>query len=98
MNGVIIEEGFVQATYPLILLYSVFNTDKSNEHICLRNSLSILCLFSVVIENCVLCDKAIVRKGSNLKNCLVGSNHEVAENTIKEKAHLTNSDGYMEIE
>lgn len=52
----------------------------------------------MVIENCVLCDKAIVRKGSNLKNCLIGSNHEVAENTNKEKAHLTNSDGYMEIE
>lgn len=55
-------------------------------------------LFSVVIENCVLCDKAIVRKGSNLKNCLIGSNHEVLENSVKEKAHLTNSDGYMEIE
>lgn len=53
---------------------------------------------SVVIENCILCDNAIVRKGSNLKNCLIGSSHEVAENTIKEKAHLTNSDGYMEIE
>lgn len=54
--------------------------------------------FSVVIENCVICEKAIIRKGSVLKNCIVGPEHEVAENTNREKAHLTNSDGYMEIE
>lgn len=52
----------------------------------------------MVIENCVICEKAVVKKGSVLKNCLVGPNHEVAENTNREKAHLTNSDGYMEIE
>lgn len=54
--------------------------------------------YRVIIENCVLCDKAIVRTGSNLKNCLIGSNHDVAENSFKDKAHLTNADGYMEIE
>lgn len=52
----------------------------------------------VVIENCIICDKAIIRTGCILKNCLVGPNHEVAANTNKEKVHLTNADGYMEIE
>lgn len=55
-------------------------------------------IFSCVIENCVICDKAIIRKGSILKNCIVSQNHEVAENSIKEKLHLSNSDAYMEIE
>lgn len=55
-------------------------------------------IYSVAIENCIICEKAIIRTGSTLKNCLVGPNHEVEANTIKDKAHLTNSDGYMEIE
>lgn len=55
-------------------------------------------LHRAVIENCIICDKAIIRAGCILKNCLVGPNHEVAANTNKEKVHLTNADGYMEIE
>lgn len=65
-----------------------------------------MCIFSfllvilrrVVIENCIICDKAIVRSGSVLKGCLIGPNFDVAEGTNKEKLHLTNADGYMEIE
>lgn len=65
-----------------------------------RNAV-VLTIFSycrVVIENCIICDKAVIRKGSVLKYCLIGPSHEVASNTNKEKAHLTNSDGFMEIE
>lgn len=58
----------------------------------------VISYFRVVIENCIICDKAVIRKGSVLKNCLIGPGHEVAENSNKEKAHLTNSDGFMEIE
>lgn len=92
MNGVVIEERYVKNQFEMDDFLSA-----------LADLQFLFCLFlllphSVVIENCVLCDNAIVRKGCNLKNCLIGSNHEVAENTIKEKAHLTNSDGYMEIE
>lgn len=59
---------------------------------------SLIDCFRVVIENCVICDKAVIQKGCVLKNCLIGPNHEVAENTNKEKVHLSNADGYMEIE
>lgn len=55
-------------------------------------------IYRVTIENCILCDRAVVQKGSNLKNCLVGSNFVVSENTTQEKAHLTSEDGFMEIE
>jgi translation initiation factor eIF-2B subunit gamma len=51
----------------------------------------------VVIENCIICDKAVIKKGSILKNCLVGFNFIVHEDTTKDKAHLT-SEGFMEIE
>lgn len=52
----------------------------------------------VIIENCIICDKAVIKMGSVLKNCLVGPNFIVVENTKKEKAHLSNADGFMEIE
>lgn len=51
----------------------------------------------VVLENCIVCDKAIIKKGSVLKNCLVGLNFIVEEGTTKDKAHLT-GEGFMEIE
>lgn len=51
----------------------------------------------VVLENCIICDKAVVKKGSVLKNCLVGFNYTVEEETVKDKAHLT-GEGFMEIE
>lgn len=49
------------------------------------------------MENCIICDKAVVKKGSVLKNCLVGFNFTVEEETTKDKAHLT-GEGFMEIE
>jgi carbonic anhydrase/acetyltransferase-like protein (isoleucine patch superfamily) len=52
--------------------------------------------FRVVIENCIICDKAVIKSGSVLKNCLVGCNFVVQENTTVEKAHLT-GEGFMEI-
>lgn len=51
-----------------------------------------------MIENCIICDKAVIKTGSNLKNCLIGPNFIVFEKTVKEKAHLTNDDGLIEIE
>lgn len=53
--------------------------------------------FRVVIENCIICDKAVIKKGSVLKNCLVGFNFIVEEGTTKDKAHLT-GEGFMEID
>jgi translation initiation factor eIF-2B subunit gamma len=50
-----------------------------------------------VLENCIICDKAVVKKGSVLKNCLVGFNFTVQEGTTKDTAHLT-GEGFMEIE
>lgn len=51
----------------------------------------------VVIENSIICDKAVIKNGSILKNCIVGHNYVVAENTSKEKAHLTGEEIFMEI-
>lgn len=50
-----------------------------------------------MLENCIVCDKATIKKGSVLKNCLVGFNFVVQEETVQDKAHLT-GEGYMEIE
>lgn len=44
---------------------------------------------SVIIENSIICDKAVVKRGSVLKNCLVGCNFVVEEGTIKDNALLT---------
>lgn len=53
---------------------------------------------SVVIENCVICDKVVVQSGTVLKNCLIGANFVVPHNTKNEKVYLSCSDGFMEIE
>lgn len=55
-------------------------------------------LFRVVIENSVICDKAVIKTGSVIKNCLIGPSFVVLENMKIEKVHLTNADGFMEIE
>ena len=52
----------------------------------------------MIITNCVICSKAVIKSGTVLKDCLIGHNFIVPENTNKEKAHLTNADGFMEIE
>lgn len=46
----------------------------------------------------MVCDRAVIRTKSVLKNCLIGPGYEVTEETNREKAHLTNTDGFMEIE
>lgn len=51
----------------------------------------------VVIENSIICDKAVIKEGSVLKNCIVGHGFVVAENTSREKAHLTGEEIFMEI-
>lgn len=51
-----------------------------------------------VIENSVICDKAMIKSGSVVKHCLIGPSYVVAENTKIEKVHMTNADGFMEIE
>ncbi|XP_055917611.1 translation initiation factor eIF-2B subunit gamma [Eupeodes corollae] len=64
---------------------------------------SIIMANAVVEEGCnidgsIICNKAIIKKGSVLKNCIIGPNFIVEEGSKKEKAHLTNADGFMEIE
>lgn len=100
MNGVVIHEG-----YALVIVYyaavrdCIFcDTDPDWSPCCFVYIFLYASHYSVVIENCVICDKAVIQSGCVLKNCLVGPNHEVAEDTTKEKAHLTNSDVFMEIE
>lgn len=55
-------------------------------------------IFRVVIESCVVCDNAVIKSGSVLKYCLVGNNYVVPIDTKTERLHLTNADGFMEIE
>jgi len=50
------------------------------------------------IHDSIICNRAIVKKGSILKNCLIGPNFIVEEESDREKVHLTNADGFMEIE
>lgn len=52
----------------------------------------------VVLESCIVCDNAVIKSGSNLKSCLIGPNYVVATDTKCERGHLTNADGFMEIE
>lgn len=88
MNGVVVEEGLVHITINFIHMTVV----------TIKFTSIFLCVSSVVIENCVVCDRVIIRSKSVLKNCLIGPGYEVASETTKEKAHLTNTDGFMEIE
>lgn len=55
-------------------------------------------IFSVVIESCIICDGAEVKKGSVLKSCLIGPSFVVAEGSTHEKQHLGESDEFMNIE
>lgn len=82
MSGVTIEEGYVHSI-------SLVSGDPMLTFL-------LFLIRSCVIENCVICDRAIVRSNCVLKNCLVGPNYEVSADTNKEKAHLTNVT--MEIE
>ncbi|XP_053962413.1 translation initiation factor eIF-2B subunit gamma [Anastrepha ludens] len=50
------------------------------------------------IENCIVGSRAVVKRGSVLKNCLIGPSFAVEEGTKKENQHLTNADGFMEID
>lgn len=42
----------------------------------------------MVIENCIIGDKAVIKKGTFLKLCLVGPEFEVPEGSSHEKKHL----------
>ncbi|KAG4075320.1 hypothetical protein HA402_003111 [Bradysia odoriphaga] len=52
----------------------------------------------VVLESCIVCDNVVIKSGSVLKSCLIGPNYIVATDTKSERVHLTNADGFMEIE
>lgn len=54
--------------------------------------------FSVVIESCIICEGAEIKKGSVLKNCLIGPGYVVAEGSSHEKQHLGESNEFMNIE
>lgn len=74
---------------------------KINEKVRITDSIimnNVIIESGVVIEGCIISDKAVIKTGSILKVSLIGPNFVVVENTIKEKAHLSNSDGFMEIE
>lgn len=53
---------------------------------------------SVVIENCIICDGAEIKKGAILKSCLIGPSYVVAEGASHEKQHLGEADEFMKIE
>jgi ADP-glucose pyrophosphorylase len=50
------------------------------------------------LENCIVCDNAVIEQNCVLKNCIVGHRVVVAENTEKEKSHIDANGGLMEIE
>lgn len=54
-------------------------------------------LRSVVIENCIISDRVVVKKGCVLKNCMIGPNYTVEENKKAEKEYLSSARGFMEI-
>ena len=58
----------------------------------------ILVAYSCNIENSIVGNKAIVKKGSVLKNCLIGPGFVVEEGSKKQMQHLNNADGFMEID
>lgn len=45
-----------------------------------------------------MCDNVVIKCGSILKSCLIGPNYIVPIDTKSERVHLTNADGFMEIE
>ncbi|XP_011188620.1 translation initiation factor eIF-2B subunit gamma [Zeugodacus cucurbitae] len=50
------------------------------------------------IDNCIVGSRAVVKRGCVLKNCLIGPSYAVEEGTKRENQHLTNADGFMEID
>ena len=54
--------------------------------------------FSVVIDNCIVGEKAVIKSGSVLKNCIIGPHFVVAAGTKKESVYLSNADGFMTID
>lgn len=50
----------------------------------------------VALENCIVCDGAIIESNSQLKNCLIGSNHIVPEKSEHTNEVLTKTDRLME--
>ncbi|XP_014099512.2 translation initiation factor eIF2B subunit gamma [Bactrocera oleae] len=50
------------------------------------------------IENSIVGSRAVVKRGCVLKNCLIGPSYAVEEGTKRENQHLTNADGFMEID
>ncbi|XP_022918324.1 translation initiation factor eIF2B subunit gamma [Onthophagus taurus] len=51
----------------------------------------------VAIENCIICDGAIIESGSKLKGCIVGYNHKVLEGSEVMNEVLMDSDRLMEL-
>lgn len=49
------------------------------------------------MENCIVCDKAVIKKGCNIKSCFIGFSVTVPEEVEKEKFSFTNSSAFLEI-
>lgn len=52
--------------------------------------------FRVALENCIVSDGVVIESGCQIKNCLIGSNHSVPENSEHNQEVLTDSGRLME--
>lgn len=50
-----------------------------------------------MLENCIVANGAVIGSGSELSNCLIGSNYRVPEATKANCQVLTEFEGLMEI-
>lgn len=50
----------------------------------------------MALENCIVCDDAIIEGGSKITGCLIGSHHIVSPNSNHANEVLTDSDRLME--
>lgn len=78
-----------------IVMDNVTLEEKYAKKICLSSYIN-NCIYRVALENCIVCDGATIKSGSNLKGCLVGSYHTVAENSSHVNEMLTEADQMMQ--
>lgn len=45
--------------------------------------------FRVALENCIVCDSAVIETGCKLKNCIIGNSHLVPEESEHTNEVLT---------
>lgn len=50
----------------------------------------------MALENCIVCDDAVIESGSKITGCLIGSHHIVSQDSSHSNEVLTDSDRLME--